>query len=84
MLKLEIIDENKQHFCVTSDEPVRIEVSVVNGNVLCYGYRGAETDTEQEPDVLYVQFPDGPDYMLGDNPLPYDPERNTHVADYKR
>ena len=71
MLKLEILDEAQQCFMISSDEPVRVVVSVIDGNVICYAYRGVEIDDEQEPDVLYVNFPEGPDYMLGDNPQPY-------------
>jgi hypothetical protein len=71
VLKLEILDEKKQSFVITSDEPVRIVVGLAGQDIICYGYRGVETDMEQDPDVLFVNFPEGPDYMLGDNPNPY-------------
>lgn len=49
----QIINNDEQHFIMRFDEPARIEVSVVNGQVIAHAYRGYDTDMEQEPDLVY-------------------------------
>lgn len=53
MLKLEIIDQETHHFCISGDEPFRIESSIVNGVPIVHAYRGAKTVADQEPDLCY-------------------------------
>ena len=49
MIKLDVIDNRDQHFLVSSDGPVRIEVSVIAGRVVADVYEGHHIETEQEP-----------------------------------
>lgn len=53
MISLNVVDEDTDHFIVSADEPVRIEVSVVSGRVIAHAYRGHMIDMEQEPDLVY-------------------------------
>ena len=53
MIRMEPINNNEQHFLVTADEPCRIEVSVVDGRVIMFAYRGVEVDQDQEPATHY-------------------------------
>ena len=44
----------KRHFIVEANEPVRIEVITTDeGQLIMFGYKGLETDIEQEPDILF-------------------------------
>lgn len=52
-LRLKVENNRDQHFTMFADEPMRVEVLVVNGKVVAYGYRGVEIDQEQEPDLIY-------------------------------
>lgn len=49
MIRLETINQERNHFVIYACEPVRIEVMKVNGNVHAHVYRGDEVDREQEP-----------------------------------
>ena len=50
----------EQHFCVYTDVPMRIEVSLVEGNkIVMFGYRGTDIDMEQEPIVHFDGIIDG-------------------------
>ena len=53
MIKLEVINDDEQHFMIAANEPVRIEVSVVDGAVIAHIYPGFEVDTEQRPVGMY-------------------------------
>lgn len=66
MIKLEVINNQEQHFLITSDEPCRIEVSLIEGKyILADCYAGIQVDMEQEPIGCY----DGtlPDYQTQEN-----------------
>ena len=44
------------HFSISGDEPFRVEFNIVSAQgpeVVCFVYRGAVTDEEQEPDFVY-------------------------------
>ena len=50
MIRLEVVDNDRQHFVIFADEPMRVEVSVdKDGLVLADVYQGVEIDMEQEP-----------------------------------
>jgi len=53
VLKLEVINDATQHFIISGDEPFRIEVSILNGNIITHVYHGADVDLEQDPDLCY-------------------------------
>ena len=49
MIKMEVINDENQHFILTFDRPGRVEVSVVDGKVIAHVYDGAVIDESQEP-----------------------------------
>lgn len=53
MMVLRVINDDDQHFIVRSTEPIRIEVSVVNGRVIMHAYHGSATNPTQEPNLVY-------------------------------
>lgn len=54
MQRLEIIDHNTDHIIVSTDEPARFEISLTpGGRIILHGYVGAESDTEQDPGIVY-------------------------------
>lgn len=53
MIHLEVIDIKEQHFCLFTDEPLRVEISVVNGKLIAFVYEGTAIDKEQEPLGVY-------------------------------
>jgi hypothetical protein len=57
MYKLQIVNHETDHILVAADVPMRFEVSLIPSNdgdrVILHGYTGAETDPEQEPDLVY-------------------------------
>jgi|GEM_PF-7107050 len=59
MIRSEVINEDEDHIIVRSDEPVRIEMSVVNGRTIVHVYRGVKDHSEQEPVGGYMGT-DGP------------------------
>ncbi len=52
-IKMDVINDEAQHFTVVFDRPGRIEVLVVDGKVIAHVYEGAEIDTDQEPLGVY-------------------------------
>jgi hypothetical protein len=59
-MKLEVIDEDTQHFIMRFNEPSRIEVSLISNlepdgpdRIIAHAYNGTETDMEQEPDLVF-------------------------------
>lgn len=48
MIKMKVINDEKQHFVIELHRPGRVEVTVNNGKVLAHVYEGAETNLEQE------------------------------------
>lgn len=47
MISLDVMDDNRDHFFVTSDEPVRIEVQLADsGHIIGHVYRGAKVDLD--------------------------------------
>lgn len=48
-MKLQVVDNAKQHFVLPADEPIRAEIMVVGGNVAVHVYKGTEPDRTQEP-----------------------------------
>lgn len=53
MQRLEVINQAIDHIVLSTDEPARFEVSLIEGRILIHGYDGIETDLEQEPTVVY-------------------------------
>jgi hypothetical protein len=53
MIKLEVIDDEAQHFLLSADEPVRVEVLPVKGRIVAHVYPGDAVDVEQEPIGAY-------------------------------
>lgn len=53
MIKLDVIDDEEQHFTVSGDEPFRVEVTSMRFGVVAHVYRGAESNTEDEPAGAY-------------------------------
>ncbi len=50
MIKLEILDDERQTFLVTGDEPYRVEVAVLpGGRILTDVYPGDTVDMDQAP-----------------------------------
>jgi hypothetical protein len=52
-IRLDTYDRNRQHFVVRADEPVRVEVEVVDGKVLAHVYKGTDDDLDQDPVGAY-------------------------------
>lgn len=48
-LRLDVVDNENQHFVVSGTKPFRVEVSVVGGRVLAEVYPGADADMGQDP-----------------------------------
>ncbi len=56
MIKFDLIEESDypDHFIVSADEPIRIEVANnTDGNVIAHVYRDTTIDTDQEPVGAY-------------------------------
>lgn len=55
MISLKIIDWKNDHFLITTDEPARFEVSLIEGKrmIIMHGYVGEAGDMEQEPIITY-------------------------------
>lgn len=53
MIRLNVVDDEKQHFILNFEEPGRVEISVIKGRVVAHVYKGAEDDTEQDPSLMY-------------------------------
>lgn len=53
MIKLQVIYEEEQHFVLSGDEPMRVEVSVFHGKIVAHVYRGVKVDGRQEPVGMY-------------------------------
>jgi len=58
MIMIEVIDQDSDHFVLRADEPVRIEVSLVEAqahewNIIAHAYSGTGDDQEQEPDAVF-------------------------------
>jgi hypothetical protein len=50
MIKMEVINEDRQQFLVAANEPMRVEVLVTeDGKVIAHVYTGAEVDMDQKP-----------------------------------
>ena len=54
-MRLVIHDRELDHFVIATDEPCRIEISLlpVWDRIIAHAYRGVETDIEQEPTLTY-------------------------------
>lgn len=55
-IKLDVINDDKQHFLVTFERPGRMELSVHAGTVVAHVYDGTEIDPEQEPLFAFDGF----------------------------
>lgn len=49
MIKLNVVNNSDQHFLISSNEPVRVEVSVIDGHIIAEVYEGLCVDSQQEP-----------------------------------
>lgn len=52
MIMLEVQSDEHgdyQHFTVRADEPMRVEVMVIDGKAIAHVYTGTEDDLDQEP-----------------------------------
>ena len=52
-IRLKIIDHDDQHLLITTTEPARFEMSVIDGSLILHGYRGADIDEWQDPDITF-------------------------------
>ena len=48
-IKLEVQDNEAQHFTVSGDEPFRVEVSNIRGRIIAHVYAGFDGDEYDEP-----------------------------------
>lgn len=59
MLRLQVVDEDTGHFLVFTDEPMRIEISLIpkveedGQTIIAHAYKGVEIDEEQRPDLVF-------------------------------
>lgn len=53
MIHIKLLNPDTDHVIISADEPVRIELSLLDGSVMLHAYRGVEVDPEQEPDAVY-------------------------------
>lgn len=52
-IRLDTYDRDNQHFVVRADEPVRVEVQVIDGKVQTFVYKGTDDDLDQDPVGAY-------------------------------
>lgn len=64
MIRLQVIDDEQQHFLLTADEPMRVEVLPVNGKIIAHIYTGTEVDMEQSPVGAYDGTVDNEDWSI--------------------
>lgn len=53
MIALDVMDEGSQHVVLRASEPCRLDVMVVEGHLIAFGYRGSWVAGEQEPGVSF-------------------------------
>lgn len=54
MIKCEIVNKDKDHLIIRTDEPSRFELVKTNeGKLIIFGYKGKEDNLEQEPSICY-------------------------------
>lgn len=55
MILMEPFESRRWHqqVAIHTDEPMRIEITNVNGYMTVYGYRGFGVDKDQEPDLVF-------------------------------
>lgn len=49
MIKLETVDQKRQHFILYTTEPARFEIFLVGDKIQGFAYQGAEDDQEEVP-----------------------------------
>lgn len=53
-IRLEVLDDESQHFCVYFERPGRIEIAPTpDGKIIAHVYRGAKINTDQRPIGMY-------------------------------
>lgn len=53
-IKLEVLNDDKQHFCVFFEHPGRIEIALApGGKIVAHVYRGAKVNPDQQPLGMY-------------------------------
>lgn len=62
MILMQPFEERRWHqqVAVYADEPMRLEITNVNGYMTIFGYRGFDVDTDQEPDLVFQPDIDEP------------------------
>lgn len=52
-IRLEILSNDDQHFCLYFDRPGRVEVLLVDGDIIAHAYQGTKDDPDQDPEFAY-------------------------------
>jgi hypothetical protein len=53
MYSLEVTNNDRQHFTIRADKPVRIESMTIQGKTIVHVYEGTKDDENQEPLFAY-------------------------------